>query len=539
MAVDDAAARRAPQVALVIEPTPFTHISGYANRFKEMLKFMKKADVQVEVRAAALLAARALSLRPPRDARPLRSRQIITPDDSEDAPAEYMGYNITTISGFRFPLYKQICLSAALAPRGGWRSWGRRLLMDTNAWNEASLAKRVLADTKPDLVHITSPGFVMLGLLKFVQEDLDVPLVFSYHTHLPLYGRNYMGWLPGVEEICWWALRSTHNRADLTLVTSPPMKAEFEEHGIERVEVWNKGIDTVVFHPKYGAKPWFLEARKTAARDAAKADGVGDADATLAAADAAAREMRERLTGGQPDAPLVIYVGRLGAEKRLRDLKDMLARLPDARLALVGDGPDRAALEAHFEGTSTVFTGLLRGEELSRAFAAADVFAMPSDSETLGFVVLEAMASGVPVVGCDAGGVPSLIADGETGFLFAPGDTAALAEKVGALISDRALVEKVGKAARAEAEKWGWEAATANLRTTQYKMAVENHRKRTALENKRAEPVMVSFSTRVLGVLWQLNRRFKFARAQLKQIFTAPLRILAKPLQMLRGPKAA
>merc|ERR1712185_711177 len=157
----------------------------------------------------------------------------------------------------------------------------------------------------------------------------------------------------------------------------------------------------------------------------------------------------------------------------------MLARLPDARLALVGDGPDRAALEAHFEGTSTVFTGLLRGEELSRAFAAADVFAMPSDSETLGFVVLEAMASGVPVVGCDAGGVPSLIADGETGFLFAPGDTAALAEKVGALISDRALVEKVGKAARAEAEKWGWEAATANLRTTQYKMAVENHRKRT------------------------------------------------------------
>ena len=149
--------------------------------------------------------------------------QIITPDDSEDAPAEYMGYNITTISGFRFPLYKQICLSAALAPRGGWRSWGRRLLMDTNAWNEASLAKRVLADTKPDLVHITSPGFVMLGLLKFVQEDLDVPLVFSYHTHLPLYGRNYMGWLPGVEEICWWALRSTHNRADLTRVTAPPI----------------------------------------------------------------------------------------------------------------------------------------------------------------------------------------------------------------------------------------------------------------------------------------------------------------------------
>merc|ERR1712185_608306 len=168
----------------------------------------------------------------------------------------------------------------------------------------------------------------------------------------------------------------------------------------------------------------------------------------------------------------------------------MLARLPDARLALVGDGPDRAALEAPFEGTSTVFTGLLRGEELSRAFAAADVFAMPSDSETLGFVVLEAMASGVPVLGCDAGGVPSLIAEGETGFLFAPGDHARAAALCRALLDDRAKLAAMGRAARAEAEKWGWEAATADLRNVQYRAAIRSFEQRLPqlLEEKARRP---------------------------------------------------
>mmetsp|Transcript_12578 Transcript_12578/g.40112 ORF Transcript_12578/g.40112 Transcript_12578/m.40112 type:complete len:212 (+) Transcript_12578:1155-1790(+) len=85
-------------------------------------------------------------------------------------------------------------------------------------------------------------------------------------------------------------------------------------------------------------------------------------------------------------------------------------------------------------GTPTMFTGLLQGEELSRAFAAADVFVMPSDSETLGFVVLESMASGVPVVGCNRGGIPSLIDDGKTGYLFEPGDTDELAARARSLV---------------------------------------------------------------------------------------------------------
>lgn len=91
-------------------------------------------------------------------------------------------------------------------------------------------------------------------------------------------------------------------------------------------------------------------------------------------------------------------------------------RNPKARLALVGTGPDSDALKEHFAGTKTVLTGVMSGEALSQAFASADVFVMPSDSETLGFVVLESMASGVPVVGANAGGIPDLIADGEVRF---------------------------------------------------------------------------------------------------------------------------
>ena len=109
--------------------------------------------------------------------------------------------------------------------------------------------------------------------------------------------------------------------------------------------------------------------------------------------------MRSRLTGGHPEAPCVVHVGRLGAEKNIGALKEVLALLPKgSRLAVVGDGPARQELEEHFKGTDTVFLGMLQGEELSAAYASGDVFVMPSETETLGFVVLEAMSSGVPVV---------------------------------------------------------------------------------------------------------------------------------------------
>ena len=271
--------------------------------------------------------------------------------------------------------------------------------------------------------------------------------MLSYHTHLPLYGRNYLGFIPFIEEIAWAALRYCHSRADLTLVTSPQMKEEMEANGIPRVDVWRKGIDTIKFQPKFKSE-----------------------------------QMRRRMMGLKEEERdngelLMVYVGRLGAEKRLKDIKPILEKLPNARLCIVGKGPQEEELKEYFKGTNTVFTGQLTGDDLSAAFASADVFMMPSDSETLGFVVLESMASGVPVVGCKAGGIPDLIRHEDTGFLVEAGDIEDYLACVQKL-SDEKYRAEMGERARAEAELWGWEAATSVLRNVQYEKAMINFHSR-------------------------------------------------------------
>jgi sulfoquinovosyltransferase len=386
------------KVCFMIEPTPFTHVSGYANRFQEMLKYLHKAKDNVD---------------------------ILTVDSQTPAsklPKNFLSYPIRHTQGFTFPLYNHISLSVDLPEMKG---------------------AKIIEKFQPDLIHVTSPGFMLFAAL-FYARVMKVPLVMSYHTHLPSYGKNYLGFVPYVEEICWELLRWAHSRADLTLVTSSQMKAELQANGIPRVDVWRKGIDVERFHPKF-----YSEA------------------------------MRERMTDGNPNDFIMVYVGRLGAEKRLKDIKDMLERMPsNTRLAIVGKGPQQEELHEYFAGTNTVFLGQLSGNELSSAFASADCFVMPSDSETLGFVVLESMASGVPVVAANAGGIPDIIESGKTGYLVNPDDTEGYVKKLLAIKSDSRLRARMGKASRQEAERWGWEAATSYLRNVQYERALINFHSR-------------------------------------------------------------
>jgi sulfoquinovosyltransferase len=229
----------------------------------------------------------------------------------------------------------------------------------------------------------------------------------------------------------------------LTLVTSPQMQQELQANGIPRVEVWRKGIDTERFHPSYYNTT-----------------------------------MRDRMTDHHPHDYLLVYIGRLGAEKRLKDLRPVLQKMPtNTRLCIVGAGPQKEELEEWFTNEKVVFTGQLSGDDLSAAFASADVFVMPSDSETLGFVVLESMASGVPVVGAAAGGILDLIEDGKTSFLVEPGNTDMYVQRLNEL-RDSKFRSKMGKAARNEAEQWGWEAATSQLRNVQYEKALINFHSR-------------------------------------------------------------
>lgn len=130
-----------------------------------------------------------------------------------------------------------------------------------------------------------------------------------------------------------------------------------------------------------------------------------------------------------------------------------------------------------------VFTGMLGGEELSQAYASGDVFVMPSESETLGQVVLEAMSSGIPVVGARAGGIPDIIPedqDGKISYLYTPGDLEDCLSKLMPLLHDKDLRETMGKAARLEMEKYDWRAATRIIRNENYNTAIWFWRRKRA-----------------------------------------------------------
>jgi glycosyltransferase involved in cell wall biosynthesis len=174
--------------------------------------------------------------------------------------------------------------------------------------------------------------------------------------------------------------------------------------------------------------------------------------------------MRSRLTQGHPESPLLLYVGRLSAEKEIERIKPVMQAIPNARLALVGDGPHRQALEAHFAGTPTHFVGYLQGLELASAFASADAFVFPSRTETLGLVLLEAMAAGCPVVAARSGGIPDIVEDGVNGFLFDPTDENGAIAATRRLFANPEERETLRRNARREAERWGWAAATYQLR---------------------------------------------------------------------------
>jgi glycosyltransferase involved in cell wall biosynthesis len=325
---------------------------------------------------------------------------VICPDSGI---TEYKGAKIYGVSGFPLPLYPELKMALPRPAIG-----------------------QILEQFQPDIIHVVNPAVLGLAGI-FYSKVLDIPLVASYHTHLPQYLQHYgLGMLEG---LLWELLKAGHNQAALNLCTSTAMMEELTTHGIERVNLWQRGVDTETFHPSLVSE-----------------------------------EMRSRLSQNHPDSPLLLYVGRLSAEKEIERIKPILEAIPAARLALVGDGPHRQALEKHFANTNTHFVGYLVGKELASAFASADAFIFPSRTETLGLVLLEAMAAGCPVVAARSGGIPDIVTDGVNGYLFAPdaGDEGAIAATL-RLLEMKQERESIRQNARREAERWGWAAATRQL----------------------------------------------------------------------------
>jgi glycosyltransferase involved in cell wall biosynthesis len=279
----------------------------------------------------------------------------------------------------------------------------------------------------PDLVHVVNPAVLGLGGI-WLAKTRNLPLVASYHTHLPKYLEHYgMGML---EPLLWELLKAAHNQAQLNLCTSTAMVDELSDKGIQHTALWQRGVDTELFRPEM-----------------------------------ACAAMRERLHGHHDDTGhLLLYIGRLSAEKQIERIRPVLEAMPETRLALVGDGPHRQQLERVFEGTPTTFVGYLAGADLAAAYASGDAFLFPSSTETLGLVLLESMAAGCPVVGAERGGIPDIVTDGINGCLYDPDNGDSLIEAVRRLLGDPAQRRTLRLAARQEAERWGWSGATEQLR---------------------------------------------------------------------------
>jgi glycosyltransferase involved in cell wall biosynthesis len=315
---------------------------------------------------------------------------------------EYKGAKIHGVSGMPLPLYPELKL----------------------AFPRPSLG-RAITKFKPDLIHVVNPAVLGLGGIYYA-KTLNIPLIASYHTHLPQYLQHYG--LGALEGALWELLKLAHNQAELNLCTSTAMVEELVNHGIERVDLWQRGVDTDMFQP-----------------------------------DLATRKMRDRLSNGHPEAPLLLYVGRVSAEKQIDKIKPVLQSIPGARLAIVGNGPAKAELEQFFADTPTNFIGYLHGLELASAYASADAFIFPSATETLGLVLLEAMAAGCPVVAARSGGIPDIVTDGVNGYLFEPDDPQGAIFATQRLFNAQGEREQLRQNARKEAEKWGWRSATAQL----------------------------------------------------------------------------
>lgn len=266
--------------------------------------------------------------------------------------------------------------------------------------------RRAIARHRADVVHLASP--VALGAWgSHVARAMDLPMVAVYQTDLPSYARAYR--LGAVTEtFAWRWLRDIHNAAGRTLAPSSATAADLHGHGMERVWLWGRGVDTERFHP--------------ARRDD--------------------RLRAEIAPGGEVIAG---YVGRLATEKRV-DLLAAVAGLPGVRLAVTGGGPMEEELRQALP--SAVFLGQRHGEDLARIYASLDVFVHTGPFETFGQTIQEAAASGLPVVAPAAGGPLDLVDEGVTGFLVPPGDGDALAAAVTRLAADPPLRSAMSEAAR-------------------------------------------------------------------------------------------
>ena len=288
-----------------------------------------------------------------------------------------------------------------------------------------------LAEGRYDIVHVCSPGPAGIAAW-LLARVLDLPRVGSYHTELAAYAGLRTG-EPEFEALANWGLGRFYGACDVVLSPSPASDQRLTELGIApaRIARWDRGVDLRRFDPAL------------------------------------------RRAGLLPGEINLLYAGRLSKEKGVELLADAFLeahrRDPRLHLVLAGGGPEQELLRDRL-GDRATFLGWVTGDALAEVYASADAFLFASTTETFGQVILEAQASGLPVVAVDRGGPASLIEHGETGLLASP-EVNALADAVVAVLTTPSLTEHIGRAALTAVRGRSWEAALDRLATA-YRIAL-------------------------------------------------------------------
>jgi glycosyltransferase involved in cell wall biosynthesis/predicted metal-dependent phosphoesterase TrpH len=282
-----------------------------------------------------------------------------------------------------------------------------------------------ISDGRYDLIHVCSPG--PAGAMAWLLAQLlGLPLLGSHHTELPAYV-GLRSSQPQLEAIAGYVLGRFYDACDVVLSPSPASDERLVELGVqeERIERWDRGVDLARFDP--------------ALRDPS-------------------------LLG---DGFNVMYAGRMTREKGVELLADAFERArvyePRLHLVLAGGGPEEESLRERL-GPHATFLGWCEGADLARVYASADAFLFPSVTDTFGQVVLEAQASGLPVVAIAEGGPLSLVEPGETGLLVPP-EPQALADALLSIVREPAAAQRLREAALAAVRSRTWEASLARLAT--------------------------------------------------------------------------
>jgi phosphatidylinositol alpha 1,6-mannosyltransferase len=278
----------------------------------------------------------------------------------------------------------------------------------------------------PDIIHVASPFALGAQAIAYAQRN-SIASVAVYQTDIAGYLHRYGMAVakPMVDRF----VANTHNAATLTLAPTATAKDALAELGVKNLAVWGRGVDLEGFHPNNRFADDAVAFRNTYAPNG------------------------ERIIG---------YVGRLAAEKQVDRFRELVA-IPDTRIVLVGDGPDRARLEGILPSDSVTFLGSLSGRALQVAYAAMDVFVHFGTEETFGQTIQEAQAAGLPVVAPRSGGPIHLIDTGVDGLLFDVDATESPRDAVQELVNNAALRSRMGEAGRRRVLGKSWEAVNDEL----------------------------------------------------------------------------